>query len=258
MLLLVPAVARAQGTATVHNQYCSRAINPNDPSYSKTVQNGYVASSCIWKGWAVNEASAIEGVLRAASWFDPFHIAPGDFQPGNGFAGVAEWRDRLIVGRDASDAAFARLTFYVGGFLKDDGVSDAYASFQASGGVSESYRPDAVGGAAIVRSYESVVPIVGGQAAFYFQLVAGVTGVGRHYDAGVWSAYSEFGNSAGVTNVRVLDANMRPINGATYSFAEGLELYTATVPEPGTWALLGAGLVGLGGVAHRRRRWSKV
>ena len=51
------------------------------------------------------------------------------------------------------------------------------------------------------------------------------------------------------------DAAGRDITDAVQvSFASGSVAPSATVPDPGTWALLGTGLLAIGGVAQRRKR----
>ncbi len=70
----------------------------------------------------------------------------------------------------------------------------------------------------------------------------------------LWSRVTgDFGSTAGLTGVRFYDAGKtQQLSGVSYAFVNGTQFVTTT-PEPGTGALLGTGLLAIGGVARRRR-----
>jgi hypothetical protein len=76
---------------------------------------------------------------------------------------------------------------------------------------------------------------------------------GYIYASGALSA--DFANTGKLVGLVARDASGNDITAQTqYTFANGTQVAAATVPEPGTWVLLGTGLLALGGMARRRRR----
>jgi hypothetical protein len=98
------------------------------------------------------------------------------------------------------------------------------------------------------------VPVVGSINNLLFRLAAGASvarPTGLPTDA-PWSASatSDFLHTLEITGVAVLDAQRQDITGSVrLSSASG----TVVTPEPSTWALLGTGLLAVGGIAARRR-----
>jgi hypothetical protein len=69
----------------------------------------------------------------------------------------------------------------------------------------------------------------------------------------IGTAEADYARTGRITAVRVLDAQGNGITArVTLSFASGASYGVAVVPEPGTWALLGTGLLALGAVTRRR------
>lgn len=72
-----------------------------------------------------------------------------------------------------------------------------------------------------------------------------------------FSGRADFANTAGVEYVRLLSGSSDVTSQYTLGSASGrdytVNVLATTTPEPGTWALLGTGLVGLVGVTRRQR-----
>lgn len=229
--------AGAQGTASTNNFYCvaQNALNPQ----IVTVANASVSRTCTGAGnTATTSASAIGGVLRASTSF-----APSTTPAGNSVVATASWDDYLRVrtGAGAPEAVFAKLTIALNGTV-DPGQGSASANFQVRGGevIDLAYvRTRAEESLPVNLSFDYVIRLYGGGNMFggglYMALFSGALGSGSS---------SQFGNSAGVTGLTILDANRQSITDATFSWDRGLTFYQppTAVPEPSVVILLAVGL----------------
>ncbi len=240
-----------------------------------------VASSCTQSnGSAQASASVQNGILR----MNANTALAANSYGGTGATAQAYWQDILDI--SATGVSYVEFFFAVQGTnIRSAGnqssgsgywYSDANASLRVASGsyydVIRTYELSPANGYALYYHPSSVShfdlfsyrsPVSNGSAyiAYQLQSYSIVNSVQWSSSSGAatnpaMQSTSSFGNSAGITGVRFLNASQQTVSNVSYSFRNGTAFYdpyaSSTVPEPSTWAMLGAGLLML--VAVRRRR----
>ncbi len=131
-----------------------------------------------------------------------------------------------------------------------NGLSDDFFSFTATAGTTGVFDIDGF----FVNGTNSVLTLfdtLGAQVATNDNGTDGTEVLGS--DSFLTHAFTQ----SGTYTIQVQDNvfGLRPVNQQTvYTLHISVPLAGAPVPEPGTWALFGLGVIGLGGLVRRRRR----
>lgn len=241
---------------------------------------GQAQAAAAWVAPDLANSSAIQ-VQMGTIGFEARNDAPGGYTylfP----VGVASggWADRLQVQLPGQEgqAAVWRFTMDVSGRMDnasvgsahleltalkdrrdlgnsvpgwDRGGSDVRATELQRVGWSVRYGADRT----VLDVVTFAVPVTIGQAfdwGVFATLQAGASSYGASPGRSTaWADFShtlQYGGSAG------LWMGGQEVQGWTLASASGIDWLATPVPEPGTWALLGAGLAGLSAFVRRRRR----
>ncbi len=179
------------------------------------------------------------------------------------------WGDFLYL--DGTGISYVQLTLAVDGSITRYDGADPLVEFSVGPYVSDLiwYSPsDAVrayanstagsGNTPSVQHYADrftyTQPLIGGNAYSQFGFQTELRTYAVQSDPG--SSVASWAFTGGVTGIHFFDANMQEVSDVPYIWDTGTQFYVpvSAVPEPSTWAMLGAGMLVLGAVRTRRSR----
>lgn len=278
-----PAFQDAVGPAALQSHCDVRG--PRDPLDPRTGPGPF------WEGHA--ESSNARGVLRASAGARIFANDPSEgtgFVTGGTGKAQAAWHDELTFGPGSVLPAFVDLSMTVHGVLDarvdplHPGTAganfQAFLSASAIGAGAQPSSQDEIGrsvsaaaalgcGTCVASEHLedtwalTVRVAMVGASSLGFDTMLNINAGGGLVTTDVYGqvtghgASADFSHTAALSGVRFYDALGREITqGVVFTLANGTAIgpaAPAVVPEPGTWALVGLGLVGVVGAARGRR-----
>lgn len=274
-LALVPSLALAQGSVDVGtleatNTRVTAACHAN----AGTSASITTCPGSLWNGTFSGTASAVAGVVRSASVITPPSSVPERLSLQ--VTSQARWQDvARLSGSGAGTASLLELTFRLTGSIAssvspttgssgyfNSANSNAHLNFdglqigQWQTGVTSlncsTTAPPCAQSIMIDQTYTEDVMVSGGLAAFNVDLFAQAA---AGLDGGLPGASADLGHTLVFTGYRVLAAggmDLTPTTTVTFDNGTSFAALSTTAPEPGTWALLGTGLLGVGAAVRRR------
>lgn len=240
---------------------------------------GQAQAAASWTAPDLANASAIQ-VRMGHIAFEARNDAPGGYTY-LGPVGVATggWGDRLQVDLpgQAGQAAVWRFTVDVSGLMDNAGAGASHLELTAfkdrgelfnnvpgwdrGGSDPRTTELQRVGWSArygadrlVLDTVTFAVPVTLGQAfdwGVYATLQAGASSYGASPARSTASA--DFGDTVQYGGSAGLWIGDQEVQGWSLSAVSGIDWLATPVPEPGSWALMGAGLAGLAGWTRRRR-----
>ena len=271
VLLSLPSLGSAQGVAT------ARVFQTWDFGHVADCQQSSPSSVSItscpgttWGGSYEASASAVGGVVRATSRATAANYDPGRLE-NLVVSANASWSEQAFLGgsgvRQLELTGRLTGTLFIGAqnaFSLANYVADALFGSERGHWQRSVNSSCAAGPARTCPHTESidqhfttrVTVDPAGYANFSASLGTQVFLAAIPGGPASGSVSADLGHTLVFTGYRVLDASGSDITAATpVTFTQGTTFVpSATVPEPGTWAMLGTGLLGLGAMSRRRRR----